>query len=70
MAGNNKENVRPTIGNNKTFQHRKKSSGAGYDTNNTPKLRREMKFHMHDASQKKQVNPLEGLRKTSFLKSI
>ena len=57
MAGeNNKENTRPgvTSGNKKTFRNRKKSSGAGYDTTtNKPKLRREMKFRMHDASQKK-----------------
>ena len=51
MAGNNKENQRPggNTGNKKTFWYRKKSNGAGVDANK-PKLTREIKFHMHDAS--------------------
>ena len=53
MAGYNQENVRPNTGNKKSFRSRKKSSGAGTESVNKPKLKRELIFHMHDASQRK-----------------
>ena len=51
MDGNNKENERPVgnTGNKKKIRYRKKSNSSGEDVNK-PKLTREMKFHMHDAS--------------------
>ena len=55
MTGKNKENQsrggNTTSCNTRTVWYRNESNGAGADAN-TPKLTREIKFHMHDASQR------------------